>query len=73
MTRNSIIHAFCKAGRWEDARRTFRRMTFLRFEPNGYVTAEKYFSVLMIWNEVKRKISGDAEKGIKFDHNLALI
>ncbi|XP_022776744.1 pentatricopeptide repeat-containing protein At1g69290 isoform X2 [Durio zibethinus] len=76
---NSIIHAFCKAGRLEDARRTFRRMTFLRFEPNdqtflslinGYVTAEKYFSVLMLWNEVKRKISGDGEKGIKFDHNL---
>ncbi|XVE74345.1 hypothetical protein DITRI_Ditri12bG0009700 [Diplodiscus trichospermus] len=76
---NSIIHAFCKAGRLEDARRTFRRMTFLRFEPNdqtylslinGYVTAEKYFPVLMLWNEVKRKISGDREKHIKFDHNL---
>ncbi|KAB1994327.1 hypothetical protein ES319_D13G092000v1 [Gossypium barbadense] len=76
---NSIIHAFCKAGRLEDARRTFRRMTFLQFEPNdqtylslinGYVTAEKYFSVLMLWNEIKRKFSGGKEKGINFDHNL---
>lgn len=76
---NSIIHAFCKAGRLEDARRTFRRMTFLQFEPNdqtylslinGFVTAEKYFSVLMLWNEIKRKISGGKEKGINFDHNL---
>ena len=31
---NSIIHAFCKAEQLEDARRTFRRMTFLQFEPN---------------------------------------
>ncbi|XP_027360305.1 pentatricopeptide repeat-containing protein At1g69290 [Abrus precatorius] len=76
---NSIIHAFCKAGRLEDARRTFRRMTFLQFEPNdqtylsminGYVLAEKYFVVLMLWNEVKRKLSTDGQKGIKFDHNL---
>ncbi|KAK1552119.1 hypothetical protein Q3G72_010690 [Acer saccharum] len=76
---NSIIHAFCKAGRLEDARRTLRRMTFLQFEPNdqtylslinGYVTAEKYFCVLMLWNEVKRKISTDGETGIKFDPNL---
>ncbi|GLT92821.1 hypothetical protein SLE2022_106360 [Rubroshorea leprosula] len=76
---NSIIHAFCKAGRLEDARRTFRRMVFLQFMPNaqtylsminGYVTAEKYFSVLMLWNEVKRKITVDGEKGIKLDHNL---
>lgn len=76
---NSIIHAFCKAGRLEDARRTFRRMAFLQFEPNnqtylslinGYVTAEKYFSVLMLWNEVKRKVSGDGEKSVKFDHDL---
>ncbi|KAF2294960.1 hypothetical protein GH714_029748 [Hevea brasiliensis] len=76
---NSIIHAFCKAGRLEDAKRTFRRMIFLQFEPNdqtylslinGYVTAEKYFSVLMLWNEVKRKVSNDKEKGIKFDQNL---
>ncbi|KAI3467247.1 hypothetical protein Pfo_023910 [Paulownia fortunei] len=68
---NSIIHAFCKAGRLEDARRTFRRMSFLQFEPNeqtylslinGYVTVEKYFSVLMLWNEVKRKISAEGEK-----------
>lgn len=77
---NSIIHAFCKAGRLEDARRTFRRMVFLQFEPNGqtylslingYVTAEKYFSVLLLWNEIKRKfVSADIEKGIKFDHSL---
>lgn len=76
---NSIIHAFCKAGRLEDARRTFRRMMFLQFEPNdqtylsminGYVLAEKYFLVLMLWNEVKRKLSVDGQKGIKFDHNL---
>ncbi|KAK7348782.1 hypothetical protein VNO80_23456 [Phaseolus coccineus] len=76
---NSIIHAFCKAGRLEDARRTFRRMIFLQFEPNdqtylsminGYVLAEKYFLVLMLWNEVKRKLSMDGQKGIKFDQNL---
>ncbi|CAM8912866.1 unnamed protein product [Rhodiola kirilowii] len=76
---NSIIHAFCKAGRLEDARRTFRRMTFLRFEPNeqtylslinGYTTSEKYFSVLMLWNELKRKLSSDADKGIKFEQSL---
>ena len=76
---NSIIHAFCKVGRLEDARRTLRRMIFLQFEPNdqtylslinGYASAEKYFSVLMLWNEVKRRISADGEKGVKFDHNL---
>ncbi|PIN11120.1 hypothetical protein CDL12_16280 [Handroanthus impetiginosus] len=76
---NSIIHAFCKAGRLEDARRTFRRMTFLQFEPNeqtylslinGYVTVEKYFSVLMLWNEVKRKISAEGEKRLKLDNSL---
>ncbi|CAL0318195.1 unnamed protein product [Lupinus luteus] len=76
---NSIIHAFCKAGRLEDARRTFRRMTFLQFEPNdqtylsminGYVLAGKYFSVLMLWNEVKRKLSEEEQKGVKFDQNL---
>ncbi|KAK9277389.1 hypothetical protein L1049_006932 [Liquidambar formosana] len=76
---NSIIHAFCKVRRLEDARRTFRRMIFLQFEPNdqtylslvnGYATAEKYFNVLMLWNEVKRRVSTDGEKGIKFDHNL---
>ncbi|XP_072951527.1 pentatricopeptide repeat-containing protein At1g69290 [Typha angustifolia] len=69
---NSIIHAFCKLGRLEDARRTYRRMMFLRFEPNnqtylslinGYVSAEKYFSVLMLWTEVRRK-------GADFDHDL---
>ncbi|XP_059648755.1 pentatricopeptide repeat-containing protein At1g69290 [Cornus florida] len=76
---NSIIHAFCKAGRLEDAKRTFRRMIFLQFEPNeqtyislinGYATAEKYFSVLMLWNEVKRRVSVDGEKRFKLDHNL---
>lgn len=69
---NSIIHAFCKVGRLEDARRTYRRMAFLRFEPNfqtylslinGYVSSEKYFSVLLLWTEVRRK-------GISFDHDL---
>ncbi|CAK9165968.1 unnamed protein product [Ilex paraguariensis] len=77
---NSIIHAFCKAGRLEDARRTFRRMIFLRFEPNeqtylslinGYMTAEKYFSILMLWNEVKRKVSIEGGKRFKLDHSLA--
>ncbi|KAJ8760632.1 hypothetical protein K2173_015299 [Erythroxylum novogranatense] len=76
---NSIIHAFCKAGRIEDARRTFRRMTFLEYEPNdqtylslinGYVAAGKYFNVLMLWNEVKRKFSTDKDKGVRFDQNL---
>lgn len=54
-------------------------MIFLQYEPNdqtylslinGYVLAEKYFSVLMLWNEVKRKLSVDGQKGIKFDHSL---
>ncbi|OAY64844.1 Pentatricopeptide repeat-containing protein [Ananas comosus] len=69
---NSIIHAFCKVGRLEDARRTYRRMVFLRFEPNsqtylslitGYVSIQKYFSVLILWTEVRKK-------GIDFDHDL---
>ncbi|PRQ40649.1 putative pentatricopeptide [Rosa chinensis] len=76
---NSIIHAFCKAGRLEDARRTFRRMIFLQYKPNdqtylslisGYVSVEKYFCVLMLWHEVKRNISVDGERGLKFDHNM---
>lgn len=76
---NSIIHAFCKAGRLEDARRTFRRMKFLQFEPNeqtflslinGYVSAERYFCVLMLWNELKWKITANGETGIKLDNNL---
>lgn len=76
---NSIIHAFCKAGRLEDARRTFRRMNFLQFEPNGqtylslingYVNLEKYFSVLMLWNEVKRKISSEGERKFRLDNSL---
>ena len=61
---NSIIHAFCKIGRLEDARRTYRRMIFLQFEPseqtflsliNGYVSAEKFFSVVILWSEIRRK------------------
>lgn len=76
---NSIIHAFCKAGRLEDARRTFRRMVFLQFEPNeqtylslinGYATAEKYFSVLMLWNEVKRRVSIEGVNRFRFDTSL---
>ncbi|KAL3654301.1 hypothetical protein CASFOL_003982 [Castilleja foliolosa] len=76
---NSIIHAFCKSGRLEDARRTFRRMSFLNYEPNeqtylslinGYVTLEKYFSVLMLWNEVKRKLSVEGAGNLKFDSGL---
>ncbi|KAL5987818.1 hypothetical protein ACLOJK_035572 [Asimina triloba] len=76
---NSIIHAFCKLCRLEDAKRTFRRMVFLRFEPNeqtylslinGYVTAGSYFSVLILWTEVKKRMSIDGGKGMKFDHNL---
>ncbi|XP_039137288.1 pentatricopeptide repeat-containing protein At1g69290 [Dioscorea cayenensis subsp. rotundata] len=69
---NSIIHAFCKVGRLEDARRTYRRIVFLRFEPNqqtflslinGYVSTEKFFSVLLLWTDVRRK-------GMKLDHDL---
>ncbi|OVA11746.1 Pentatricopeptide repeat [Macleaya cordata] len=76
---NSIIHAFCKIGRLEDARRTFRRMVFLRFEPNdqtylslinGYVSAEKYFSVLLLWTEVRKRVSINEGSGLKFNHNL---
>lgn len=76
---NSIIHAFCKAGRLEDARRTFRRMKFLQFEPNeqtflslinGYMSAERYFCVLMLWNELKWKVTANGERGIKLDSNL---
>ncbi|KAK7274956.1 hypothetical protein RIF29_16059 [Crotalaria pallida] len=37
---NSIIHAFCKAGRLEDARRTFRRMTFWK-EVKGKLLADE--------------------------------
>jgi pentatricopeptide repeat protein len=79
---NSIIYAFCNAGRLEDSKRTFRRMTFLQFEPNdqtylslinGYVTADKYFGALMLWNEVKQKFSPDIEKGIEFDHSLVML
>ncbi|OVA04977.1 Pentatricopeptide repeat [Macleaya cordata] len=76
---NSIIHAFCKIGRLEDARRTFRRMVFLRFEPNdqtylslinGYVSAEKYFSVLLLWTEVRKRVSINEGSGLKFNQSL---
>nr|XP_043610436.1 pentatricopeptide repeat-containing protein At1g69290 [Erigeron canadensis] len=76
---NSIIHAFCKAGRLEDARRTFRRMVFLQFEPtqqtylslvNGYMNAGNYFNVLMMWNDVKKRVSFDGEMSFKLDHGL---
>lgn len=76
---NSILHAFCKAARLEDARRTFRRMVFLQFEPNeqtylslinGYANAGKYFNVMMLWNEVKRRVSIEGEKRFKLDHSL---
>ncbi|EPS64873.1 hypothetical protein M569_09905 [Genlisea aurea] len=69
---NSIVHAFCKAGRTEDARRTARRMAFLGFEPdeqtylsmvNGYAASGKFFSVLMVWNEVKRRVYYSAARG----------
>ncbi|VFQ95287.1 unnamed protein product [Cuscuta campestris] len=76
---NSIIHAFCKAGKMEDAKRTFRRMSFLRFEPNGqtyislingYVAGEKYFNVLLLWTEVKRMVSVEGERRLKLDNSL---
>ncbi|KAL0003689.1 hypothetical protein SO802_011250 [Lithocarpus litseifolius] len=53
---NSIIHAFCKSGWLEDARRTLRRMIFLQFEPND----QTYLPL----------INGDGQKGVKFDHTL---
>ncbi|KAG2281272.1 hypothetical protein Bca52824_052492 [Brassica carinata] len=58
---NSIIHAFCKSRRLEDAKRTFRRMVFLQYEPNhqtylslinGYVSCERYFEVVVLWKEI---------------------
>ncbi|XP_077215140.1 pentatricopeptide repeat (PPR) superfamily protein [Tasmannia lanceolata] len=76
---NSIIHAFCKLGRLEDARRTFRRMVFLQFKPNeqtylslinGYVTASSYFNVLILWTEVRKQIQNDGNTGIKLNHSL---
>lgn len=76
---NSIIHAFCKAGRLEDARRTFRRMIFLHYEPNeqtylslinGYVSDQKYFSVLMLWNEVRKRASMDDARRFRLNHSL---
>ncbi|KAG7586367.1 Pentatricopeptide repeat [Arabidopsis thaliana x Arabidopsis arenosa] len=70
---NSIIHAFCKSGRLEDAKSTFRRMAFLQYEPNnqtylslinGYVSCEKYFEVVVLWKEFK-------DKKAKLEHALA--
>ncbi|ESQ28354.1 hypothetical protein EUTSA_v10018264mg [Eutrema salsugineum] len=70
---NSIIHAFCKSRRIEDAERTFRRMVFLRYEPNhqtylslinGYVNCEEYFEVVVLWKEFK-------DRKTKLDHALA--
>ncbi|KAF8108281.1 hypothetical protein N665_0112s0037 [Sinapis alba] len=70
---NSIIHAFCKSRRLEDAKRTFRRMTFLQYEPNhqtylslinGYMSCERYFEVVVLWKEFK-------EGKTKLDHALA--
>ncbi|CAG7893129.1 unnamed protein product [Brassica rapa] len=70
---NSIIHAFCKSKRLEDAKRTFRRMVFLQYEPNhqtylslinGYVSCERYFEVVVLWKEFK-------EGKTKLDHALA--
>ncbi|KAG7651072.1 Pentatricopeptide repeat-containing protein mitochondrial [Arabidopsis thaliana] len=70
---NSIIHAFCKSGRLGDAKGTFRRMTFLQYEPNnqtylslinGYVSCEKYFEVVVLWKEFK-------DKKAKLEHALA--
>ncbi|XP_074274795.1 pentatricopeptide repeat-containing protein At1g69290 [Silene latifolia] len=76
---NSIIHAFCKAGRMDDAQRTFRRMVFLHYEPNeqtylslinGYVSAVKYFNVLLLWNDVKKHMAASYSKGFKLNHSL---
>lgn len=76
---NSILHAFCKSGRLEDARRTFRRMVFLHYEPNeqtylslinGYVSGQQYFRVLMLWNEVKKRASIDDARGFRLSHSL---
>lgn len=79
---NSIIHSFCKLGRVEDARRTFKRMVFLRFEPNGqsylslvhgYCAAEKYFSILLLWKEMRTRTARALGKGIeafKIDRDL---
>ncbi|KAL0877622.1 hypothetical protein Bca101_027328 [Brassica carinata] len=70
---NSIIHAFCKSKRLEDAKRTFRRMVFLQYEPNhqtylslinGYVSCGRYFEVVVLWKEFK-------EGKTKLDHALA--
>lgn len=77
---NSIIHAFCKAGRLEYALRTYKRMDFLRFEPNAQtylslisanVSAEKCFGVLLLWIDVKRKMSVGRDTKLKLDTSLA--
>ncbi|XP_010511923.1 PREDICTED: pentatricopeptide repeat-containing protein At1g68980, mitochondrial-like [Camelina sativa] len=70
---NSIIHAYCKSERLEDAKITFRRMAFLQYEANnqtylslinGYVSCEKYFEVVVLWKEFK-------DKKAKLEHALA--
>lgn len=54
-------------------------MVFLRHHPNaqtylslinGYVAAGTYFNVLMLWTDVKKKISVDGGPGIKFNQSL---
>ncbi|KAI3906701.1 hypothetical protein MKW92_011499, partial [Papaver armeniacum] len=76
---NSIIHAFCKLGRLEDAKKTFRRMAFLRFEPNdqtylslinGYVAKEEYLSVKQLWMEVRSQVSKSEDNRLKFGNQL---
>eukprot|EP00252_Welwitschia_mirabilis_P014042 TRINITY_DN31069_c0_g1_i1.p1 TRINITY_DN31069_c0_g1~~TRINITY_DN31069_c0_g1_i1.p1 ORF type:complete len:702 (+),score=119.04 TRINITY_DN31069_c0_g1_i1:273-2378(+) len=71
---NSIIHSFCKLGRLDDARRTLKRMIFLRYEPNeqsylslvhAYCSIEKYFSVLLLWRELRNRIARALSKGIE--------
>ncbi|KAH9326177.1 hypothetical protein KI387_006355 [Taxus chinensis] len=70
---NYIIHSFCKLACVEDAIRTFKRMKFLRFEPNSqsylslvnrYCAIEKYFSVLLLWAEMKKRITHAQQRGI---------
>ncbi|CAN8314045.1 unnamed protein product [Cochlearia groenlandica] len=70
---NSIIHAFCKSKRLEDAKKTYRRMCFLGYKPNnqtylslinGYVSCESFFEVVVLWKEFK-------DKEERLDHALA--
>ncbi|KAK1272459.1 Pentatricopeptide repeat-containing protein [Acorus gramineus] len=73
---NSIVHAFCKNGRLEDAKRTHKRMVALGFAPNnqtylsligGYVSVEKYFDVLLLWTEARKR---GFLTTVKLDHDL---